>query len=290
MKKTGLTIAIALMSLSMSFAAAADGTGGRAVKLISYDNQQAGSAVQTNGGESSADTSSAVTLPLLNEKMPVVTDVPSNIRESSGLEIDKVNVPADTSVLITLSGDRSSDSGTLNVYRKEDTAAGRTYKLQLSVPAKLGKNGLYKTKEGDSKTPVGIFKMNTPFGRADKLEGFPDNYLKVDANYYWDGDSESSLYNKMVNASVYKAFDKSKSEHIVDYGAYYNYCIDTGYNADCTPYKGSAIYLHCVVNNENTHGCIAIPEADMIRIMKMYDEGHTYIAIYDNADVQAMYK
>ena len=33
---------------------------------------------------------------------------------------------------------------------------------------------------------------------------------------------------------------------------YYNYCIDTGYNVEGTPYKGSAIYLHCVVNNENS--------------------------------------
>lgn len=213
------------------------------------------------------------------------------IIESTGLEVDKVAVPDEAKVLITLSAAKTSDSGVLNVYKKEIGADGAlTWKLQLSTAAKLGKAGLYKEKEGDNKTPVGIFKMNTPFGRADRLEGFPDNYIKVNANYYWNGDSGSTLYNKLVNTESYTAFNKAQSEHIINYGSYYNYCIDTGYNADGTPYKGSAIFLHCVVNNENTHGCIAIPEANMIKVMKLYEERNTYIAIYDTADIEAMYK
>lgn len=212
----------------------------------------------------------------------------SGIIEASGLEIDKINIPADSQVLITLAGSRTSDTGELNVYTKGDDGAWKT--VYAGIRAKYGMNGLYKEKEGDSKTPVGVFKMNTPFGIADSVEGFPDNYIKVDPDMYWNGDSASDRYNKLVNAKEYTAFDRSASEHLINYSGYYDYCIDTGYNYEGMPYLGSAIFLHCVVNDEHTHGCIAIPKEHMTEIMKLYSEGNTYIAIYDMADPAAMYR
>ena len=212
----------------------------------------------------------------------------SGIIEASGLEIDKINIPADSQVLITLAGSRASDTGELNVYTKGDDGAWKT--VYAGIRAKYGMNGLYKEKEGDSKTPVGVFKMNTPFGIADSVEGFPDNYIKVDPDMYWNGDSASDRYNKLVNVKEYTAFDRSASEHLINYSGYYDYCIDTGYNYEGTPYRGSAIFLHCVINDEHTHGCIAIPKEYMTEIMKLYSEGNTYIAIYDTADPAAMYR
>lgn len=275
-----------MLSMTMSVTALA---GGGAVKIIRSGSSETAAAEGSEQKNSTdALNENAVTA---SESGSALQQTKSGITESTGLEIDKVAVSDNAKVLITLSAAKSSDSGVLSVYKKEAGSDGAlTWKLQLSTAAKLGKAGLYKEKEGDNRTPVGIFKMNTPFGCADRQEGFPDNYIQVDANYYWNGDSGSPLYNKLVNVKNYSDFNKSESEHVADYGAYYNYCIDTGYNADGTPYKGSAIFLHCVVNNENTHGCIAIPEADMIKIMKLYEEGNTYIAIYDNADIEAMYK
>ena len=61
-----------------------------------------------------------------------------------------------------------------------------------------------------------------------------------------------------------------------------------GYNPEGTPHKGSALFLHCSMGI-NTGGCIAIPEEIMIEIMRSYREGHTYIAIGDQANMQALY-
>ena len=58
----------------------------------------------------------------------------------------------------------------------------------------------------------------------------------------------------------------------------YHYCIDTGYNPEGTPYKGSALFLHCSAG-KNTGGCIAIPEAAMTEILRHYQEGSTYILL-----------
>lgn len=209
---------------------------------------------------------------------------------AGGFDPDRLKLPESAGVLITLEGGKNTDTGRLTLMSKKSDGKGGTYwEKSLECTAKYGKNGLYKEKEGDSKTPVGVFKMGVPFGNKPAEEGFPADYIQVDDSCYWDGDSGSDRYNKLVSTKNYTDFKKSESEHLIKYGAYYNYCLDTGYNPDGTPHKGSAIFLHCAVNNENTHGCIAIPEDAMKTVLKTYKDNATYIAIYDAADMSAVY-
>ena len=289
----GMRIIAAAFVITFMAAGLADGgavidayaAGGGAVKII-YAGAEAENKDSTSNNGLAEFAGNAETQ--LSENSEETAASNSGIIEASGLEIDKINIPADSQVLITLAGSSTLDTGELNVYTKGDDGAWKT--VYAGIRAKYGMNGLYKEKEGDSKTPVGVFKMNTPFGIADSVEGFPDNYIKVDSDMYWNGDSASDRYNKLVNAKEYTAFDRSASEHLINYSGYYDYCIDTGYNYEGTPYRGSAIFLHCVVNDEHTHGCIAIPKEYMTEIMKLYSEGNTYIAIYDTADPAAMYR
>ena len=199
----------------------------------------------------------------------------------AGLPSD-FDVPEGAAVFLILEAGRQDTSGTLRMYLRQD-AAGRAdvWSLALETEARIGRNGLYKEKEGDSKTPVGLFKMNTPFGIGTAKEGFPSNYIRVDAGHYWNGDSESDRYNQLVSTGSYTAFRTSLSEHLADYAGYYEYCLDTGYNPEGTPYKGSAIFLHCIADTKPTHGCIAIPTEEMEKVMKAYREGQTWIAICD---------
>ena len=290
----GMRITAAAFVITFMAAGLADGgavidayaAGGGAVKIIYAGAEAENKDSASNNGSADDAVNAEVQLSENSEEKTAASN--SSIIEASGLEIDKINIPADSQVLITLAGSRSSDTGELNVYTKGDDGAWKT--VYASIRAKYGMNGLYKEKEGDSKTPVGVFKMNTPFGIADSVEGFPDNYIKVDPDMYWNGDSASDRYNKLVNVKEYTAFDRSASEHLINYSGYYDYCIDTGYNYEGKPYLGSAIFLHCVVNDEYTHGCIAIPKEYMTEIMKLYSEGNTYIAIYDTADPAAMYR
>ena len=290
----GMRITAAAFVITFMAAGLADGgavidayaAGGGAVKIIYAGAEAENKDSASNNG--SADDAVNAEVQLSENSTEKTAASNSGIIEASGLEIDKINIPADSQVLITLAGSSTLDTGELNVYTKGDDGAWKT--VYAGIRAKYGMNGLYKEKEGDSKTPVGVFKMNTPFGIADSVEGFPDNYIKVDPDMYWNGDSASDRYNKLVNVKEYTAFDRSASEHLINYSGYYDYCIDTGYNYEGTPYRGSAIFLHCVVNDEHTHGCIAIPKEYVTEIMKLYSEGNTYIAIYDTADPAAMYR
>ena len=192
---------------------------------------------------------------------------------------------AEVAVFVKAGNEEKNATGVVSVYVKGN--AGWYLKYD-NIQANLGRGGTGKTKEGDEKTPLGMFTMNTPMGIKAKEEGFPENYLQVNKNHYWVGDSSSALYNKLVEVSVTMSggktvtadqFSVKDSEHIIDYAGYYDYAIDTGYNSACTKGLGSALFLHCKVGNNFTGGCIAVPEADMKNIMKLYKEGKTVIII-----------
>ena len=148
------------------------------------------------------------------------------------------------------------------------------WKQIVSTPGNIGKKGLGKTREGDGKTPVGVFTFDRAFGIADD-PGCAIPYRKVTEDDYWSGDQRDGYqYNRMVSIKDYPDLDKGSSEHIVDYDVAYVYCLNISYNADCTPGAGSAIFLHCF--NEvkpYTGGCVAVPEAVMKTIMQNVKEG-----------------
>ena len=137
----------------------------------------------------------------------------------------------------------------------------------LDEAAFIGKNGPGKTEEGDLKTPLGTFGFNAALGINDD-PGCAIPYTKVDDTYYWVGDSSSDMYNKLVTTTEYTDFDPDASELIVDYPNAYKYILNTTYNEDGTPMKGSAIFLHCYREQRTyTGGCISIPFDKMEYVM-----------------------
>ena len=137
----------------------------------------------------------------------------------------------------------------------------------LNSEAHIGYKGLGKEKEGDKKTPKGIFKFNSYFGIADN-PGTKLPYIKLNNSLYWNGDSNSDRYNQMVNIETYKNFDKSQSEHLIDEKTAYQYAMNINYNEEGIPYKGSAIFLHCYTKNPYTAGCVALPHSYMEIVLK----------------------
>lgn len=150
----------------------------------------------------------------------------------------------------------------------EKDGLGQWHQL-MSTPGFIGKNGLGKTKEGDGKTPVGIFHFNKAFGIAPD-PGCALPYTQVDENIYWSGDVRPGMkYNEMVDIRKFPDLDKEASEHIADYTVHYVYCLNISYNEEATPGDGSAIFLHCLAPMKPyTGGCVAIPQDKMRFVMQ----------------------
>lgn len=131
----------------------------------------------------------------------------------------------------------------------------------------IGKNGLGKEKEGDLKTPVGLYEIGIAFGIKDDVNTKLDYYV-LTPNMYWICDENSKYYNKFIDKTkVEKDWNESKNEHLIEEKIAYKYAIEIKYNKECKIGKGSAIFIHCIKNGP-TAGCVAIPTADMKFILE----------------------
>ena len=176
---------------------------------------------------------------------------------------DNIKAAQDAEQIVIVSGTKGSNA---NFYFYEKNSEGQWDEI-ISCPAYIGKKGWGKTREGDSKTPRGVFNFTMAFGINDD-PGCKIGYTKVDETHYWVGDSNSEKYNQFVSTREYKDFNKKDSEHIIDYDLAYKYCLNISYNEDGTPGKGSAIFLHCYTKNKFTGGCVAIPQEKMIEVLR----------------------
>ncbi len=150
-------------------------------------------------------------------------------------------------------------------YDNED--GNGNWELVLETEALIGENGLGKTKEGDGKTPVGVFRFTDAFGILDN-PGAKMNYAKVNKKHYWVDDGGSRYYNQFISIDEVIP-DWQSAEHIYEYGESYHYVLATSYNSNCIPGVGSAVFLHCTSDGATaTAGCIAIPESYMKEIIR----------------------
>ena len=135
----------------------------------------------------------------------------------------------------------------------------------------LGADGLGDAREGVAYSPRGIMRPDKAFGIKDD-PGCAMGYLKVDWSHWWSGDSYSSTYNQLVSTNDRTDFNMYASEHLIECGPVYNYCLNMGWNAACTPHGGSAFFMHCSAN-EPTAGCVSVPERTMVSILRTIEPG-----------------
>ena len=171
---------------------------------------------------------------------------------------------------------KGSSKATFTFYQR---SAKKSWKKIFSCGAWVGRNGLGKKKEGDKKTPIGLYSLEQPFG-IQKDPGMDKSwhYLKVNKNHYWCGASKGSYskyYNRLVTSKKYVP-----GEHLIDYKGSYDYGMFITYNKKGTLKKGSAIFLHCS-KNKATSGCVAIKKKYLVKFMKKIRAGgHPSSLIY----------
>lgn len=203
----------------------------------------------------------------------------SNSSSNSGVNqsfVANMSISRQTTQAITVVGNGGSYA-TLTLHTKRNGIWTET----LSCSARVGKNGITNNKrEGDGKTPTGIYSFGQAFGVAGN-PGTSRGWLQVNNNHYWVDDVNSPYYNKLVDASQ-TGIQWSSAEHLIGYPTAYKYAIAVNYNTACTPGAGSAIFLHCSTGG-STAGCISVSQSNMIRILQSL-QGDTLIGIYQNSN------
>ena len=131
----------------------------------------------------------------------------------------------------------------------------------------LGRSGVTNDKkEGDGKTPAGIFPIRKILYRFDRLirPKTKLNIAPLKPTDAWSDDPEHIDYNKQVSlphdGHVEKLWRKDNL---------YNIIVIIGYN-DEKPVKvqGSAIFIHVAqADFQKTRGCIALKQFDLLKII-----------------------
>ena len=142
------------------------------------------------------------------------------------------------------------------------------FKLKCCV----GKRGLtiYK-KEGDKKTPKGLFGIGELYYRKDRINKLETSLkcIEIKKNMGWCDDIKyPKEYNNLVKTSQNLKHEKlHRSDHK------YDLLIPIKYN-----YKkkivgrGSCIFLHLTNNYKATAGCIALKKKDFLILLKLINK------------------
>ncbi len=138
----------------------------------------------------------------------------------------------------------------------------------LSCSGYVGRRGTKEQKaEGDKATPKGLFSIEQGF----YINESPQTGLQlfqITADTYWVDDPASRYYNKRIEGAENK--DWVSAEHMLSYGAAYEYGFVIGYNLEAIPYAGSAIFFH--VGSKATSGCVATQKEYVLRYLAILEE------------------
>jgi L,D-peptidoglycan transpeptidase YkuD (ErfK/YbiS/YcfS/YnhG family) len=156
-----------------------------------------------------------------------------------------------------------STKGILTAYEK----LNGQWKIKYSnIECVIGRNGLsYDKKEGDGKTPIGVFTIGQAFGRLPN-PGTQMDYRQTNSNDYWVDDATSNYYNTW---QVGPSSGRWNSAERLYYVKSYDYAAVVNYNEERIPYNGSAIFMHVFKENKKTtSGCISIEKEDLVKLLK----------------------
>lgn len=188
-------------------------------------------------------------------------------------------------VVVTTPSWTSTTGSMLRFERASSTSAWRS--IDQAEPVVVGRTGIAwgvgfdgvssegpHKREGDGKSPAGIFPLDTVFGFAPRssIQGVTLPYVQLLPTTDCVDDVASSHYNTVVDRASVDRVDWTSAEHMRQVGQY-EIGVIVGYNA-APPIKGrgSCIFLHIWAGPEShTAGCTAFDEARLREMIRWLD-------------------
>lgn len=173
-----------------------------------------------------------------------------------------------THVVTVVASSHSSTVATLQAWTK--APGGGWLKWGSALTAHVGSQGLTTSpSESKSATPIGSFTLTQAFGHnANPGTSLP--YRQTTPADWWISQA-GPLYNTEQHCSSGCGFTLgSPNEHLFYETPYYNYAVVIDANRfPVHQGAGSAFFLH-VTDGHATAGCVAIPQANLVTLMKWF--------------------
>lgn len=134
----------------------------------------------------------------------------------------------------------------------------------------VGRNGVSSAKrEGDLRTPAGVFAMRNGFGVNANPGLGAGSWLRVDGRDVWVDDSGSALYYTHQRSPAAGRWDSAEQ---MQQSPAYSYAQVIGYNEARAPGAGSAIFMH-VDQGHGTAGCVSLQTSALLSVMRWERSG-----------------
>ncbi len=177
--------------------------------------------------------------------------------------------PRSTQLVIVLPGKNTDTRSRLYALEKREST---WHTVIDGVPATNGQNGFAppgQKREGDGKTPSGIFKIAYAFGYGTSCDTGLD-YRQATEKDVWIDDPRSDDYNRWITGSPgnYSHEKMKRKDHLYKYGMVVKYNMNPIVKG-----KGSAIFIHMWrAPDKPTAGCIAVSEETIQKLLAFLDK------------------
>ncbi len=183
-------------------------------------------------------------------------------------------LPKHTQMIVVVSDDYNKSNAKLQRYSLKNS---KWQKIGKEIDIKIGKNGMgwglglhtipknaaIIKKEGDGKSPIGIFELGSAFGYEPFDVKYPYNVMHE--YHHCVDDGKSMFYNQIINSNMKMVKDYVSYENMKFPANYYKYGIVVKHNPDNIPSKGSCIFMH--IKSIPTTGCDAMSEDEIKEII-----------------------
>jgi zinc D-Ala-D-Ala dipeptidase len=188
--------------------------------------------------------------------------------------------------------------GNAQLYERK-SAKSKWKSVGGEFPVVVGRNGLGWSldsapegltdmkKEGDGRSPAGLFPLTFAFGRPDKPGEVKLSYSKLEDYSECVDDVSSTHYNKLVDRLKVGNFDWKSSEKMLEIGPEYDLGLFVAHNSyPVRSGDGSCIFLHIWKDaTTGTSGCTAMQREDLQKILAWADPAKTpYLIQLTKAD------
>jgi L,D-peptidoglycan transpeptidase YkuD (ErfK/YbiS/YcfS/YnhG family) len=196
--------------------------------------------------------------------------VPDEAYPSTNCQLVVVRSPDDASTQARLQRFEKKGRKWIPVGNAVDVSLGRTG-LAWSNQAKAKTTDALK-REGDGKSPAGIFTFGNIFGYAPASEvSFKMPYMQADEALECVDDSNSEYYNQLVDNRLVKK-DWTSSEFMRRNDHQYEWGIVVNHNTPAVAQGGSCIFLHIWKEpGAPTSGCTAMTEDQLLGLLHWLD-------------------
>ena len=133
-------------------------------------------------------------------------------------------------------------------------------------------------REGDGKTPSGVFPLGPAFGDASAIDTALE-YRQASDLDFWVDDVHAMQYNQWVHGKPAAAsFERMKRPDDL-----YRYGVVIGYNtAPVVSGAGSAIFMHVWRRYDHpTAGCVAVSQRYLRKILRWLDKQYRPVIILE---------